>query len=96
MIIGLVETTKISVSEEEVKAELDKVVEQNARMINIDDRPVKDGDITSIDFDGYVDGEQFEGGKAENHSQQLEARVLLMVLKNNLLARILVKKLKLM
>lgn len=63
-----VETTKISVSEEEVKAELDKVVEQNARMINIDDRPVKDGDITSIDFDGYVDGEQFEGGKAENHS----------------------------
>lgn len=63
-----VETTKLSVSEEEVKAELDKVVEQNARMINIDDRPIKDGDIVSIDFDGYVDGEQFEGGKAENHS----------------------------
>lgn len=63
-----VETTKLSVSEEEVKAELDKVVEQNARMINVDDRPIEDGDITSIDFDGYVDGEQFEGGKAENYS----------------------------
>lgn len=63
-----VETTKLSVSEEEVKAELDKVVEQNARMINVDDRPVEDGDIISIDFDGYVDGEQFEGGKAENYS----------------------------
>lgn len=63
-----VETTKLSVSEEEVKAELDKVVEQNARMINVDDRPVEDGDIISIDFDGHVDGEQFEGGKAENYS----------------------------
>lgn len=63
-----VETSKISISEEEVKAELDKVVEQNARMINVDDRPVEEGDITSIDFDGYVDGEQFEGGKAENYS----------------------------
>ncbi len=63
-----VEMPSVSVSDEEVEAELEKVREQNARLLNIDDRPVQDGDITNIDFDGYVDGEQFEGGKAEGYS----------------------------
>jgi trigger factor len=63
-----VEVSKVEVSEEEVNAELDKIKNQNARMVNVDDRPVEDGDITNIDFDGFVDGERFEGGKAENYS----------------------------
>ena len=63
-----VEVTRVEVSEDEVDAKLNQVREQNSRMINVDDRPVEDGDITNIDFDGYVDDEPFEGGKADNHS----------------------------
>ncbi len=63
-----VEVDSLSVSDEEVIAELEKVREQNSRMVNIDDRPIEDGDIANIDFDGYVNGEPFEGGKADNHT----------------------------
>ena len=63
-----VEVAEVTVSDEEIEAELEKVREQNSRMDNVEDRPIQDGDITNIDFDGYVDGEQFEGGKAESHT----------------------------
>lgn len=63
-----VETTKLSVSDDEVNSELEKVREQNGRMVNVEGRPVEDGDITNINFDGFVDGERFEGGKAENYT----------------------------
>lgn len=63
-----VETAAIVVTTEEVNAELEKVRDQNSRMITVEDRPVKDGDITDINFDGYVDGVPFEGGKADNYS----------------------------
>lgn len=64
-----VEVTKVdvSVSTKEVNAELDKQREANARTINVEDRPVKDGDTAVIDFEGFVDGVAFEGGKGENH-----------------------------
>ena len=45
--------------------------EHNARTITVDDRPVKEKDIAVIDFDGYVDGKAFEGGKAENHELEI-------------------------
>ncbi len=63
-----VEVTAVEVTEEEIDSELEKIRDQNSRMVNVEDRPVEDGDITTIDFDGYVDGEQFEGGKADNHT----------------------------
>lgn len=56
------------VTEEEVSAEIDKARESNSRMITIDDRAAQDGDTVIIDFDGYVDGKQFEGGYAEDYS----------------------------
>lgn len=62
-----VEVTGVEVTEDEISVELDKIREQNSRMITVEDRPVQDGDITNIDYDGYVDGEQFEGGKAQGH-----------------------------
>jgi len=62
-----VESAEISVSEEEINAELDKVREQNSRTIVVTDRPVKDGDMTVIDFEGFVDGVEFEGGKGEDY-----------------------------
>lgn len=55
------------VTEEEVDAEIEKEREKNARNISVTDRPVKDGDITTLDFEGFVDGEAFEGGKGENY-----------------------------
>ncbi|MCD7725209.1 MAG: trigger factor [Clostridiales bacterium] len=55
------------VTEEEVNAEIDKEREKNARNVAVEDRPVKDGDITTLDFEGFVDGQAFEGGKGENY-----------------------------
>ena len=59
--------TKVEVTDEEIEAELKKVQEQNAREITVD-RPAENGDTVVIDFDGSVDGEAFDGGKAEGYS----------------------------
>lgn len=63
-----VEKSEVEVSEDEVTAEIDRVREQNARTINVEDRPVQDKDQTVIDFEGFVDGEAFEGGKGEDYA----------------------------
>ena len=59
--------TDISVTDEDVDAEIKKVQEQNSRTVTVEDRAVKDGDIAVIDFEGFVDGVAFEGGKGENY-----------------------------
>lgn len=62
-----VEKAKPEVTDEDVEAEVKKVQEQNSRLITVEDRPVADGDQTVIDFEGFVDGVPFEGGKAEDY-----------------------------
>lgn len=62
-----VEKQDIAVTDEEVTAEIDRVREQNARTITVEDRPVQDKDQTVIDFEGFVDGVAFEGGKGEDY-----------------------------
>ncbi len=62
-----VEKKDITVSDEEVLAEIDKEREANARTISVTDRAVKDGDMTVIDFEGFMDEKAFEGGKGENY-----------------------------
>ena len=62
-----VERADASVSAEDVEAELKRVQEQNARLITVEDRPVANGDQTVIDFEGFVDGKGFDGGKAEDY-----------------------------
>lgn len=62
-----VEKADIAVTDEEVDAEINKERENNARNIEVTDRAVKDGDITTLDFEGFVDGVAFEGGKGENY-----------------------------
>lgn len=62
-----VEKADASVSAEDVETELKKVQEQNARLLTVEDRGVEDGDQTVIDFEGFVDGKGFEGGKAEDY-----------------------------
>ncbi len=63
-----VEKKEIEVTEDEIMAQINKELEQNSRMLTIDDRAIQDGDITVIDFEGFVDGTPFEGGKGENYS----------------------------
>ena len=58
---------EVEVSEEEVEAEINKERESNSRTITVEDRAVKDGDMTVIDFEGFVDGVAFDGGKGENY-----------------------------
>ena len=60
--------TRVTVKKEEVEEELKRTQEQNAREITIEDRPVKDGDILTIDYSGSVDGEKFEGGTAQDQT----------------------------
>ena len=62
-----VEKADAAVTAEDVEAELKRVQEQNARLLTVEDRPVADGDQTVIDFEGFVDGKGFEGGKAEKY-----------------------------
>ena len=68
-----VEIKKIEykVTDEDVNHELSHMQEHNARMITVEDRPVESGDITTIDFEGFVDGKAFEGGKAEGHELEI-------------------------
>ncbi len=56
-----------TVKDEDIEHELGHMQEHNARLISVEDRPVEDGDIATIDFEGFVDGVAFEGGKAEGH-----------------------------
>ena len=62
-----VEKADTEVTDEEVDAQINKERENNARNIDVTDRAVKDGDMTVLDFEGFVDGTAFEGGKGENY-----------------------------
>ena len=68
-----VEIKKIEykVTAEDVNHELSHMQEHNARMITVEDRPVESGDIATIDFEGFVDGKAFDGGKAEGHELEI-------------------------
>jgi trigger factor len=62
---------KVEVTDKDVEDELARVQERNSRMVTVEDREAQNGDIVEIDFDGYVDGKRFEGGKAENYNLTL-------------------------
>ncbi len=65
-----VEKEAAVVTEEEVMVEVNRAIERNARVVTVE-RKAKKGDIAVIDFEGFVDGKAFEGGKGENHSLTL-------------------------
>ena len=56
-----------NVTDEDIEHELGHMADRNSRLVTVEDRSVENGDITVIDFEGFVDGVAFEGGKAENH-----------------------------
>lgn len=70
-----IEVTKepVAVTAEEIQAEIERVRERNSRIVTVEDRAAENGDIAVIDFDGYVDDKQFDGGKAENYELTLGA-----------------------
>ncbi len=66
-----VEKTVYATTDEDVEREIEATREKNARMITVEDRAVKEGDLTTIDFEGFVDGVAFEGGKGEDYPLQI-------------------------
>lgn len=66
-----VEKKSTEVTDELVNDEIEKVRERNSRMVTVEDRPAQDGDTVVIDFEGFVNGTAFDGGKAENYNLAL-------------------------
>ena len=62
-----IEKVSTRVTQKEVDAKIQEEAEKNARTITVTDRPVQDGDEVILDFEGFVDGVAFEGGKGENY-----------------------------
>jgi len=84
-----VTVTKIdtSVSDEEVDEALEKERNNNARTINVTDRPVAQGDTAVIDFEGFVDGVAFDGGKGENHSLEIGSHTFIDTFEDQLVGK---------
>ncbi len=66
-----IERVEYDVTDEDVEEHIEQAREQNARLISVEDRPVKEGDYVTIDYKGTIDGEEFEGGSAENASLEI-------------------------
>lgn len=66
-----VEAKDVSVTAEEVEEELKRLQNRHAELVPVEEGPAQNGDIVNIDFEGFVDGEPIEGGKAEKHSLEL-------------------------
>ena len=65
------------VTDEDVEHEITHMAEHNSRIVTVEDRPVKDKDIVTIDFEGFADGKPFEGGKAENHELTIGSKTFI-------------------
>ena len=66
-----VEKLSTEVTEEMIDEEIDRVRDRNSRMVTVEDRAAENGDTVVIDFEGFCDGEAFEGGKAEEYNLEL-------------------------
>ncbi len=62
---------KVEATKEEIEQRISDLMERNARLVSVEDRAAKEGDITVIDFEGFVDGVAFQGGKGENYELTL-------------------------
>ncbi len=72
-----IKKVEYNVSDEDINHELGHMAERNSRLVNVEDRAVEDGDITVIDFEGFVNGVAFEGGKAENHELTIGSKTFI-------------------
>ncbi len=74
--INVKKVTK-TVTEEDIDNQLEKLRERNARIITVEGRPAENGDTVALDFEGFVDGVPFEGGKADNYSLEIGSKVFI-------------------
>lgn len=84
-----VTVTKIdtSVTDEEVDAEIEQQRNINARTVTVTDRAIKEGDTAVIDYEGFVDGVAFEGGKGENHSLEIGSHTFIDTFEDQLVGK---------
>ena len=66
-----IKKVEYNVTDKDVKEELKHMQEHNARLVTVTDRPVEKGDTAVIDFEGFVDGKAFDGGKGENYDLEI-------------------------
>ena len=72
MLSGLVSELKsFEITEEDIDNDIKRVQERNSRLVTVEGRAAENGDVAVIDFEGFLDGEAFDGGKAENYSLTL-------------------------
>lgn len=71
------EKTEHKIMAKDVNAELERMAEKNARLVTVETGAVKEKDIAVIDFEGFVDGVAFEGGKAENHELEIGSKTFI-------------------
>ena len=82
-----VEKANAEVTDEDVEKELKRAQEQNSRLVTVDDRPVADGDQVVIDFDGYVDGKRFDGGKSEDYPLTIGSHTFINTFEDQLIGK---------
>lgn len=82
-----VEKSVHEVTDEEIQAELEKIQEKNARMIEIDSRPIQEGDIVTIDFKGFIGDEPFEGGEGKDHELTIGSKQFIDTFEDQLIGK---------
>lgn len=65
------EKEKVTVKKSEIKEEVERALEKDAKLVTVEGKAAKKGDTATIDFEGFLDGVAFEGGKAENYDLEL-------------------------
>ncbi|MDE6181915.1 MAG: trigger factor, partial [Eubacteriales bacterium] len=76
-----------TVNKEDVEAQLKKELERHSRIINITDRPIKNGDLANIDFEGFIDGVAFEGGKGEKYDLEIGSKTFIDTFEEQLIGK---------
>lgn len=82
-----VEKQEVKVLAADVNAEIDRVREQNARIMTVEDREIKKDDIAVIDYEGFVDGEAFEGGKGTDYSLTIGSHTFIDTFEDQLIGK---------
>lgn len=77
----------ITVNKEDVEAQLKRELERHSRIINITDRAIKNGDLANIDFEGFIDGVAFEGGKGEQYDLEIGSKTFIDTFEEQLIGK---------
>lgn len=82
-----VDKQEVKIQAADVNAEIDRVREQNSRIMTVDDRVIEMNDIAVIDYEGFLDGEPFEGGKGEDYSLTIGSHTFIDTFEDQLIGK---------